>query len=330
MQTEFTQATTITLALIGFEQVSEYERITKLFVRAGNGQYQWQIVDNIKQADIMVIVAETEQRFTQLLKHYSPTIEQPIIAYSPLPFKQAKWHLYRPSAARNPSLLDFLSLIKAITQDLNKSAPLLNLPSKTTSQAVVNLPKVVISPKSTLNLLHNHPQDLTKHLKVVITGSVGSGKTTAVKALADGNAITTEAIPSDQAQLLKKTTTVAMDYVAVDLDTEKRLHVYGTPGQRRFDFMGDILTHKAAGLVILVNNTFSNPLNELNYYLNQHKRFLAANKAVIGITHNDISPQPSLKEYQHFLHQNGFNWPAVKLDARRKSDVLNMLSLLVN
>ena len=156
-------------------------------------------------------------------------------------------------------------------------------------------------------------------------GSVGSGKTTAIQTLADGKLLTTETTPSDHAQFLKKTTTVAMDYAPLELDKQRRVHIYGAPGQRRFDFMGDILSYNAIGLVILVSNGTSQPLLELNYYINQHRRFLNQRPAIIGVTHNDLSPKPSIKEYRQFLEQIGAVWPVFKVDARSKADMLNLI-----
>ncbi len=40
----------------------------------------------------------------------------------------------------------------------------------------------------------------------------------------------------------KVKTTVAMDYGTMTLDAKEKIHLYGTPGQERFNFMWDILT----------------------------------------------------------------------------------------
>ena len=89
--------------------------------------------------------------------------------------------------------------------------------------------------------------------------------------------------------------------------------------------MGDILSYNAIGLVILVSNGTSQPLLELNYYINQHRRFLNQRPAIIGVTHNDLNPKPSIKEYRQFLEQIGAVWPVFKVDARSKADMLNLI-----
>ncbi|OQX09121.1 MAG: hypothetical protein BWK73_23620 [Thiothrix lacustris] len=166
-------------------------------------------------------------------------------------------------------------------------------------------------------------------LKVLIVGSVGSGKTTAVKTLGGSSAISTEAKPSDQTQLQKNTTTVAMDFGTLRLDDATQVRLYGSPGQRRFDFMGDILLHKAAGIIILIGNDRSDCLSELNYYLNAYHDFLLTHPAVIGVTHNDISPTPALRVYDEFMQSRGQSWPVRKVDARNHVEMKGLVDLLI-
>jgi len=50
----------------------------------------------------------------------------------------------------------------------------------------------------------------------------------------------------------KTTTTVAMDFGRVSLDSDLILYLFGTPGQNRFWFMWDDLTQGATGYLALV------------------------------------------------------------------------------
>ena len=77
--------------------------------------------------------------------------------------------------------------------------------------------------------------------KLVFAGPVGAGKTTAVQSLSDIEVVSTESVATDETRRLKRTTTVAMDYGVMRLDNGDQVHLYGTPGQKRFDFMWDIL-----------------------------------------------------------------------------------------
>jgi signal recognition particle receptor subunit beta len=88
-------------------------------------------------------------------------------------------------------------------------------------------------------------------IKFVFTGCVNAGKTTAIAAISEVVPVSTEVKPSEESVIKRKsTTTVAMDYGELTLDNGEKIYLYGTPGQRRFDFMCSILTQGALGLII--------------------------------------------------------------------------------
>lgn len=89
----------------------------------------------------------------------------------------------------------------------------------------------------------------TPPMKLVVSGPVGAGKTTFVQALSESEVVSTEADATED--IGKPTTTVAFDFGTLNLDGQE-LHLYGTPGQDRFDFMWDVLCEGALGLVLLV------------------------------------------------------------------------------
>ncbi|MDD5277223.1 MAG: ATP/GTP-binding protein [Methylovulum sp.] len=170
----------------------------------------------------------------------------------------------------------------------------------------------------------------SKKIKFVFTGCVGAGKTTAIKAISEINAISTEVKPSEESVIKRKsTTTVAMDYGQLTLDDGEKIHLYGTPGQRRFDFMCSVLTQGALGLVILIDNTHEKPFEELDYFLNLNTAFLQDHAAVIGITHFDQCPQPTIDTYYQVLEERGDPWPVLHVDARNPEDIMILLSTLL-
>ena len=91
--------------------------------------------------------------------------------------------------------------------------------------------------------------------KIIFSGPVGAGKTTAITALSDEPPIETEALASDHTRLIKEKTTVAMDYGVLKLDGSERIHLYCTPGQERFEFIWKILSDSALGVDHLINNS---------------------------------------------------------------------------
>lgn len=73
----------------------------------------------------------------------------------------------------------------------------------------------------------------------------------------------------------------------------------------------------------------SDVLAELNYYLGAYDDFLRERPAVIGVTHNELSPIPSLKTYSQLLQKHGNNWPVFKVDARKYSDMHALVDALI-
>lgn len=167
-------------------------------------------------------------------------------------------------------------------------------------------------------------------IKLVFTGSVGAGKTTAITSLSEVPPIVTEARPSDDVASRKSSTTVAMDYGQLTLDDGSKLHLYGTPGQRRFDFMSHILTQGALGLIVLVNNTNPDPFEDLDYYLNLNADFLKDRPAVIGVTHLDVAETPTLDDYYAVLGERGEIWPVFRADARERDDMVALVDALMS
>jgi small GTP-binding protein len=90
--------------------------------------------------------------------------------------------------------------------------------------------------------------------KIIVTGPFNSGKTAFISTISDIEVVTTERKITTEDRGIKAETTVAMDYGRVELDG-KVLHLNGTPGQARFDFMWEILAREMNGFVVLVDAT---------------------------------------------------------------------------
>jgi small GTP-binding protein len=90
---------------------------------------------------------------------------------------------------------------------------------------------------------------------MVITGAVAAGKTEFIKAISEIDVVSTERKATDETSLIKKETTVAMDFGRIAIADDLVLHLFGTPGQKRFDFMWEILSEGMLGLIVLIDST---------------------------------------------------------------------------
>jgi len=125
-------------------------------------------------------------------------------------------------------------------------------------------------------------ESVNNALKIVFVGNVGSGKTTAVTVMSEVPVIGSEAKATEQDALHRKlTTTVGLEYGVAHINNTK-LHIYGTPGQRRFDFMVSIVCKGAAGMVVLIDNGHTQPLTEVDYFLQFHGDFLKTHPCLLS------------------------------------------------
>src|SRR5690606_41429245 len=84
----------------------------------------------------------------------------------------------------------------------------------------------------------------------------------------------------------KQTTTVAMDFGRVSLDSDLILYLFGTPGQHRFWFMWDDLVKGAIGAVVLLDTRrLADCFPAVDYFENSGLPFVIALNGLDG-------PQP--------------------------------------
>ena len=102
--------------------------------------------------------------------------------------------------------------------------------------------------------------------KILFTGTMGAGKTTAIGAVSETPPIVTDVVNNDQSHT-KERTTVGLDFGQFTLDNGDRIRMFGTPGQSRFDFLWKILSKNALGMIILTDNSRPDPLGDLRVYL---------------------------------------------------------------
>jgi small GTP-binding protein len=123
-------------------------------------------------------------------------------------------------------------------------------------------------------------------VKMVITGPFSSGKTEFIRSISEIDVVSTEKGISDETaeSRVKDNTTVAMDFGRITVDEDLVLYLFGTPGQRRFDFMWEILAEGMLGFVVMVDSSKPETFREAKSILETFRAYaptpyvVAANK----------------------------------------------------
>ena len=165
--------------------------------------------------------------------------------------------------------------------------------------------------------------------KIIFAGPVGSGKTTAIATLSDEAPVCTNEGASDMTRVRKSQTTVAMDYGTMSLEGSEKIHLYGTPGQERFDFMWDILSKNGLGLILLLDSTRRDPLNDMSFFLDSFKDYINDTAVAIGITQTDIVPLLRMDKYHRKMKELGFKGAIFEVDARNFNDMSHLVQALL-
>ena len=167
-------------------------------------------------------------------------------------------------------------------------------------------------------------------LRIVVTGGVGAGKTTFIRTISEIDVVDTDKRATDELAELKETTTVALDFGKLTIASNQSLHLYGTPGQSRFDFMWDILIQKAHAYILLVDahrpNHFRYARKLLNYM--NHKAFIPA---LIGVTHTDCEDAWEIEDIALALgfQDEADSLPLMVVNANERDSVFQALIAIV-
>ena len=166
--------------------------------------------------------------------------------------------------------------------------------------------------------------------KLVFAGPVGAGKTTAVQSLSDIEVVSTDSVASDETRRIKRTTTVAIDYGVMKLDNGDQVHIYGTPGQKRFDFMWEIVAENALGLILLLKGDAPDLLGDLRTYVGEFREFIDQTALVVGITHAEACGWQARQEVARELVQLGLPPYVMDADSRNRAHMAALVKELIH
>jgi len=162
-----------------------------------------------------------------------------------------------------------------------------------------------------------------KAYKILVTGPFNAGKTAFVRTASDIDIVTTERkITDPNLEGVKEETTVAMDYGQTRVD-KVLLHLYGTPGQSRFEFMWDILSREMDAFILVVDSQDRSSLMEAKQILRLFKKKSKVPFVVVA-NKQDAEPRLSQEEIARALGLSEETplLPCVALDKQSVREVL--------
>ncbi len=146
-------------------------------------------------------------------------------------------------------------------------------------------------------------------VKMVVTGPFNAGKTEFIQSVSEIDVVSTERkISSAAERAVKEATTVAMDFGRITVDDDLVLYLFGTPGQKRFDFMWEILSEGMLGFIVLVDSTRPETFREARTILETFRAY-APTPYVVAANKQDLPDAWDLEDMRHALRLD----PKVKL-----------------
>lgn len=162
-------------------------------------------------------------------------------------------------------------------------------------------------------------------VKMVVTGPFSSGKTQFIGSVSEIDVVATERkITGEGEREQKDATTVAMDFGRITVDEDLVLYLFGTPGQKRFDFMWEILSEGMLGFIVMIDSARPETFREARSIL-QTFRAYAPTPYVVAANKQDVEDAWEVEDMRNALRLD----PSIKLLPCVATDLKSVKSVLL-
>jgi small GTP-binding protein len=163
----------------------------------------------------------------------------------------------------------------------------------------------------------------TQTVKIVVTGPFNSGKTELIRSVSEIDVVSTEKKVTSENERVKESTTVAMDFGRITVDDDLVLFLFGTPGQKRFDFMWEILSEGMLGFIVMIDSTRPETFKEARSILETFRAY-APTPYIVAANKQDLPDAWEIDDIRLALRLD----PNIKIlacTAKKKSSVKTVL-----
>lgn len=169
-----------------------------------------------------------------------------------------------------------------------------------------------------------------RQFKIVVTGPFSAGKTTLIQTVSEVAVVGTERDVTDETRGIKERTTVAMDFGRITFPDGLTLFVFGTPGQRRFEVMWEILSEGMLGFIVLVHAGDERSAQEAAHILGTFRELSDA-PYVVGVTHLDETATPKAEVFAQVARvlELPEHVQIIPCDPRRKRDAKTLMLIIL-
>ncbi|MDQ6994082.1 MAG: ATP/GTP-binding protein [Mariprofundaceae bacterium] len=153
--------------------------------------------------------------------------------------------------------------------------------------------------------------------KILVTGPFAAGKTTLIRFVSSEQLLSKDVKATDALSRFKAMTTVGLDFGILHVDDDLDVHLFGTPGQSRFNFMWKVLSRGALGTIFLIDSSSQRAIDE-GKKMYKYYRGKSDDPIVIGATHRDKEDARDLDALADELGAQDANM--IPCDPRNKED----------